>query len=115
MREWKHAPRIYPVNAARGPHDRADRIANSIVAGVVLGAMCLWAGFEIGYTRGDRIAETDQAAVPRITSCPKSTADQDVIEHAWMHQGVVIHRECLIVSKPVYATPRYSHRPPNVM
>lgn len=106
MADWKHCIPEFPVAATRETHDRHTRAGTLLAVIIVCTVAGLWGGFTLGWERrGD---ETAVIEPPRITSCPASTPDQDVIEHAWTHQGVVIHRECLVIGKPVFAAPRYS-------
>lgn len=107
--DWKHCP-PYPVHHHRPQHEQRTRIANAIAGLLVVTCVSMLVGYKIGSAEH----LDDAADLPKITSCPVSNPDQDVIEHAWSHKGVIIHRECLIVSKPVYASPRYSAVKPSM-
>lgn len=108
--DWKHCPR-YPVHLHRPQHERRTRIGNLIAGVLIITGASLVAGYKLGTDDSGDALPLD---LPKITSCPASNPDQDVIEHAWSHKGVIIHRECLIVSKPIYASPRYSTTRPTM-
>ena len=112
---WKYTPievPQYPAHLHTPRHDRASRAGDALVFLFAAAGFSLWAGYEWGWERRGDQARLDATPVPTIAACPTSNLDQDVLEHTWSHQGVVIHRECLIVSKPIYASPRYSTNRP---
>lgn len=110
MTDYKNAPR-YPSHLAVAPHCRASHFGDTLAVAVAIGVMSAWAGYELGWEHRSDLAATEKAQPAFLGQCPTSTLDQDVIEHTWSHQGAVLHRECLIVSKPVFASPRYSQAP----
>ena len=105
------APQQYPVHATMTEHDRHSRAGDMLIAAVAIAGIGVWAGYELGWEHFAARAIAEAQAAPQISACPASDPDQDVLEHAWIHRGQVIHRECLIVNKPVYAQPRYSMSP----
>lgn len=114
MAEWKHRhpQHVFPAHLTRHSHDRHSRAGTLLAVMIVCTVAGLWGGYTLGWERrSDELAASEP---PRITACPQSTADADIIEHAWTHQGVLIHRECLVIRKPVFASPRYSTASPNL-
>lgn len=110
--DYKHRHPIYPAHITRSAHDRHTRAGNLLAIAILCVTGGIWAGYRLGSAQ--QAGAPVGAELPRITSCPASNPDQDVIEHAWTHKGVIIHRECLIVSKPIYASPRYSTARPTM-
>lgn len=104
----------YPAHLHKPQHDAASHTGDIMVVGFVICVLSLWGGYEWGWERRDDQARIETAQVPAIVACPVSNPDQDVLEHTWSHAGIVIHRECLVVNKPVYAQPRYSVAEPNL-
>lgn len=101
MTDYKHVT-AYPVECTSERDRRRSHIADILVATVASIGLGYWIG-----SLGENPRKDEASPIPAIVTCPQNNPDQDVIEHTWSHRGHVIHRECLIVSKPIYAAPRY--------
>ena len=96
----------------RAAHDRHDAIARWILTLAVAISLSATLGFIAGrdsQSTGDT-GKTDLFRV--VGQCDPSDTRTDVLEHVWSHRGVVIHRECILIERPSYVSPRYSVQTP---
>lgn len=111
IHDLKHVAPQYPAHHHVPQHNQAVGAANVLailIAVAVLGLGC----YVLGQQDGRSIAAGATEPSASIGECEASSDTRDVIEHTWTHRGHVVARECVLIERPSYVSPRYSVQTP---